>query len=122
MRFTDFLCYELFKATDSVMRDVEINLTKNTAKIEFSAEGGDDWINIEIQMKDVVEYQIKSDCPHILDVMSGGIEYDIFDGIHYFNFDIYSSEGDGVERYRSSAFYLACKDFTYITKEYSEYK
>lgn len=122
-RTTDFLDYlneELFKAHDSVIRKTMVDMTRNTATIEFSAEDSNGWINIEIEMKDILEYHIGCRTPHDLDVMSGGVEYDIFDENHFFDFCVYSNHGEGVARYRSSLLYFACKSFTYKMKEYSD--
>lgn len=118
--FSTYLNEELFKACDSVIRKIIVDATENSANIEFSVEGPDGWINIEIQMEYILEYQIKYRAPHDLDVMSGGIEYEIFDGKHFLDFCVYSGSGEGITKYRSSLLYFACKNFVYCIKEYSE--
>lgn len=128
MSLSDFFVFleeDLYKASDSVLRNIQLYLNKNKVVLELSAESlsYQDWINVEITLLGVEDYSIKSRSRNDLGVISSGISMIKHNDLYYIDFDSSAPwESATVEDHKKSALYFCFKDCLFTIKEYSECK
>ncbi|MCA6943506.1 hypothetical protein LF927_20200 [Pectobacterium polaris] len=78
------------------------------------------WVNVEFELKGLVEFAVKQEtkCSNI--VMSNGISYQCINGIHYIDFSPYSDGMEDISDYRMSDVYFAAKEIECGINPYSD--
>ncbi|MCU1795196.1 hypothetical protein [Pectobacterium polaris] len=90
--------------------------------VEVSVIRGSDreWVNVEFELKGLVEFAVKQETKCSNTVMSNGISYKCIDSIHYIDFSPYSDDMEDISDYRMSDVYFAAKEIGYSINSYSD--
>ncbi|MBQ4795687.1 hypothetical protein [Pectobacterium versatile] len=78
-----------------------------------------EWVNVEFELKGLVEFAVKQETKCSNTVMSNGISYQCVDGIHYIDFSPYSDDMEDISDYRMSDVYFTAKEIGYSINPYS---
>ncbi|QSD35728.1 hypothetical protein H5A40_00695 [Pectobacterium brasiliense] len=79
-----------------------------------------EWVNVEFELKGLVEFAVKQKIKCSNTVMSNGISYQCIDGINYIDFSPYSDDMGDINDYRMSDVFFAAKEIGYSIKPYTD--
>ncbi len=107
---------------DSVIRNIEVsfrNITSPTIiKVIISvrdkqATKNDDWVNVEIKISEVIEFNLQESFKESYQVISHGLHILESDERIYFDFGFHIDPPNISEEFKESNFYVVGKQFDY---------
>lgn len=112
---------EITNGYDGVIKKINF-ISFDSVIVEVSAIRRSDreWVDVEFELKGLVEFAVKQKIKCINTVMSSGISYQCIDDVHYIDFSPYSDDMEDVGDYRMSDVYFAAKEIEYSINPYSD--
>lgn len=106
---------------DGLIREIKFN-SFDTASITISAMKYPEkrWVNIRFMLSEVKEFTVRQKLHYSNVVISNGIAYDNFSGLHYIDFSPYSEIMANVDDFRASDLYFAAVNIDFKVLSYCE--
>jgi hypothetical protein len=103
IRSINFHSFDIINVEISAFTSVEIVIKQKPKREWFKAN----WINVQFAMKGILEFCVMQKNGYSNVVLSDGISYKIVDGINYIDFCAHDT--DGIDDFRRSEIYFACR-------------
>ncbi|GKW39919.1 hypothetical protein [Pectobacterium carotovorum] len=105
---------EITNGYDGLIKKIKfISFDRVIIEVSVIRRSDREWINVEFELKGLVEFAVKQKIKYSSTVMSNGISYQCIDGIHYIDFSPCSDDMEDVGDYRMSDVYFAAKEIKY---------
>ncbi|MFJ5440169.1 hypothetical protein ACIPT2_20150 [Pectobacterium brasiliense] len=112
---------EITNGYDGIIKKINfISFDSVIVEVSVIRRADREWVNVEFELKGLVEFAVKQETKFSNTVMSNGISYQCIDGIHYIDFSPYSDDMDDISDYRMSDVYFAAKEIEYSIKPYTD--
>lgn len=101
---------EITNGYDGIIKKINfISFDSVIIEVSVIRRSDREWVNVEFELKGLVEFAVKQETKCSNTVMSNGISYQCIDGIHYIDFSPYSDDMEDISDYRMSDVYFAAK-------------